>query len=95
MSTEHDASTVPDPSTNSVEPPPMSITRNGRSAGSSPRVAPSKARTASCAPETTSGSTPSDASAMAEKSARLPASRIALVATMRRRSTPSARQRAA
>ena len=44
------------PKTNSVEPPPMSIERNGPTAGSRPRVPPRNESAASRSPSMTSGS---------------------------------------
>ncbi len=77
------------PTTNSVEPPPMSTTRYGGSASAGrPRTAPVNDRRASSSPVTTSGGTPSVRSTMARKSAALEASREAEVAHMRTRSAP-------
>lgn len=58
-------------------------------------VAPTNDRSASSSPVTTSGSTPSLARIPAMNSSRLPASRLADVATNRIRSTPNSRQSAA
>ena len=74
----------------------MSITRNGPSAGSSPRVAPSKDSAASSAPLDDLGVHAQHVRAPGRRnSSRLAASRVALVATIRTASTPSSRQVAA
>ena len=76
------------PTTNSVEPPPMSTTRNGPSLGSRSAVAPAKARCASAMPDNNSGRNPTMASAASKNSSRLPASRAAEVAVIRHWVTP-------
>ena len=83
MSIERDASTSVVPTMNSVEPPPMSTTRNGPSAGSSSAVAPRNDSSASCSPESSSGRTPMIASAASKNS-----SRLAGIAGRRRRRHP-------
>ena len=77
------------PSTNSVEPPPMSTTRKGPrkwagpGAAASSAVAPVNDSAASSDPVSTSGATPSISLTWRVNSAVLLASRVALVATMR------------
>ena len=104
MSTERAARTPsPSPSTNSVEPPPMSTTRNGGRAAarraprgaSSEAVAPRKDSSASSRPVTTSGACPRVPRTMSSKSPRLAASRVALVAdhAHRRRAELARRRR--
>ena len=55
------------PTTNSVEPPPMSTTRNGPSCGSRSAVAPAKLSRPSSSPLSNSGTTPSASSRRAEE----------------------------
>ena len=74
----------------SVEPPPMSTTRNGPSAGSRSAVAPAKLSWPSSSPLISSGRTPMAASAASKKSAELLASRAAEVAVMRTAVAPCA-----
>ena len=77
------------PMTNSVLPPPRSTTRTLRSAAWAARWRRrQRTRPASSAPLTTSGAMPSRAWIPAVKTSLLPASRVALVATKRTRSTP-------
>ena len=64
-----------------------------RRARSSPAVAPLNSKRASSSPEISSGRTPITASAASKNSSRLAASRDALVAVMRTRSTPSSSMR--
>ena len=54
------AASGPGPTANSVEPPPMSTTSDGPSAGSSSAVAPAKDRRPSSSPSSSSGRTPID-----------------------------------
>ena len=76
------------PTTNSVDPPPMSRIRNGPSAGSRSAVAPANERRPSSSPGSSSGRTPSAASAASKNSSRLAASRAADVAVARTFVTP-------
>ena len=78
------------PSTNSVEPPPMSTTRAGETTPDSDRVAPSYERPASSVPSITSGAIPMRATTPSTNCARFDTSRLADVATNRERSTPCA-----
>ena len=90
MSIDTACLTLVDPSTSSVEPPPMSTTSMGAPTPSpSPPTAPLKDREASSVPTTTSGSTPMTALIWRTKSALLEASRVAEVATKRVRVAPS------
>ncbi len=100
MSTDSAASTCVEPSTNSVEPPPMSTTRYGGRVPSGAgmpvsyenrtrsRVAPANDSSASSAPVITSGSTPKMSRTPSTKSCRLAASLVALVATTRTAEAP-------
>ena len=83
------------PITNSVEPPPMSTTRNGPVAGSSSPTAPAKDSSASSSPVITSGCWPSVEVTISTKSPRFAASLVAEVATIRTRTAPDARITAA
>ncbi len=105
MSTERAARTPwVSPSTNSVDPPPMSTTRKGGRGGATPwaaaaasrdAVAPMKESSASSVPSTTSGPWPRTSTTMSSKSERLAASRVALVATIRTAVAPRFRAWAA
>ena len=75
------------PTMHSVDPPPMSITRNGPSLGSKSAVAPAKLIRPSSSPLSSSGRVPTISSAGPKKSSLLLASRAALVAAIRTRST--------
>ena len=81
-------STLSVPNTNSVDPPPISITRNGPSDAGRSRVAPRNESDASSSPEITSGRTPKRSKTPSIKRSRLVASRVALVAQKRIFSTP-------
>ena len=86
----------PDPSTNSVDPPPMSTTRKGaRAPAGMPVVAPANDSAPSSAPLMTSGSTPRMSRTPATNSARLDTSREAEVATNRSGGLPASRSRSA
>ena len=90
MSMEIACLTLVDPSTSSVEPPPMSTTSMGvRAAPPNPPTAPRKDSEASSVPTITSGSTPMTALIWRTNSALLEASRVADVATKRVRVAPS------
>ena len=84
-----------DPTTNSVEPPPMSNTRNGPSAAGRSPTAPRNDSAASSVPAITSGSWPRTPRTMARKSSEFDASRVADVAVIRTASAPEARITAA
>ena len=75
------------PSTNSVEPPPMSTTKNGPCDTSTPNVAPRNDNSASSSPGNSSGRVPSARSAPSKNTWLLAASRAALVAAARVRTT--------
>jgi hypothetical protein len=76
--------------------PPADVDDEERAVrGSRSRVAPSKDSAASSSPLITSGSRASTSRTISVNASRLPASRVALVATMRTASTPSALQVAA
>ena len=81
-------STLSVPRTNSVEPPPISTTKNGPSARRSSCVAPLKESAASSVPGITSGSIPRISFTPSINICRLEASRVALVAQKRIFSTP-------
>ncbi|CAB4956594.1 unannotated protein [freshwater metagenome] len=81
-------STFSAPKTNSVEPPPISTTRNGPPIPLSSFVAPMKERAASSAPGITSGSIPKISRTPSINTWRLRASRVALVAQNLIFSTP-------
>ncbi len=89
---EMEASGCSVPTANSVDPPPMSSTRNGAGA-SSPWVAPRNDRAASRSPVMTSSSEPACARTAASSSSRFEASRTAAVAETRIRSACRARAR--
>ncbi len=78
---------APLPKTNSVLPPPTSMTRNG-ARPVMPPIAPSNPSTASSSPVITSGRAPRAASARSRNSSRSPAARTAAVATIRKRGHP-------
>jgi len=81
------------PSTSSVEPPPMSTTRNGPGCRpASTLVAPLKDSRASSSPPITSGCTPTAARTPSTNSCRFCASREAEVATNLMRSVPRSAQ---
>ena len=80
------------PTANSVDPPPMSSTRNG-AAASSRSVAPRNDRAASRSPAMTSKSEPACVRTATSSSSRLEASRTAAVAETRMRSACRARAR--
>ena len=86
MSTERSASGSWVPRTSSVDPPPMSTTRNGPGS-SSPTVAPVNDSRASSSPVSSSGAKPSTSVASRKNSSRFAASRAALVAVARVRVT--------
>src|ERR1039458_3964063 len=81
-------SSGPDPATNSVDPPPISTTRNGPSSGSRSATAPDIERDPSSLPVSNSGDTPVASVAVAKNTDPLDASRAADVATRRARTTP-------
>src|SRR5690625_104933 len=82
--TETPALGTSSPRTNSVDPPPMSTTRIGRScSGPMTLAAPAKDRAASSWPLMTSGSTPRSLRTPETNVCRFPASRVAEVATKR------------
>ena len=76
------------PITNSVEPPPISTTKNGAIASGRPLVAPVKESFASSSPLITSGATPKRALTPSINKSRFFASLVALVAQKRIFSTP-------
>ena len=83
------------PKTNSVEPPPISISRKGPRDGSRPVVPPRNESAASRSPSITSGSIPTRSRTARRNSSRLAASRTADVAPIRIRSACRARARLA
>ena len=84
---------VGEPSTSSVEPPPMSATSSGSATPGRPATAPVNDSSASARPVITSGSTPRVRCTIARNSSALPASRVAEVATIRTRTAPSSAMR--
>ena len=76
-----------EPTMNSVDPPPMSITSTGSPSGRTRLSAPVKDSWASWSPVITSGVTPSRSRTPAKNSSRLRTSRVAEVATKWIRST--------
>ena len=82
------AATSLSPRTNSVEPPPISTTKNGASDAGSSFVAPRKESRASSSPLITSGSIPSRLLTPEVKISRFVASLVALVAQNLIFSTP-------
>src|SRR5690606_20730386 len=84
------APTRESPTTNSVEPPPMSTTAT-RPGTSSTETAPAKLRAASSSPEMTSGTSPSRARTPSTNTSALSASLDAEVATIRTACAPAAR----
>ena len=78
----------PTPVTSSVDPPPISSTRNGPSSGSSSATAPARESRPSSVPSRTSALRPVIRSAGSRKSIPFDASRTAEVATSRPRTTP-------